>query len=211
MTHGFACPMGGYRVGTSLGLHKAGTVVVSIALAFLFGCALTMRGVLRAGLSWRAAVGIALAADTVSIAVMELIDNTAMLAIPGAMGAGVTSGLFWGSLVAALAVAFVVTTPVNRWLISRGKGNAVVRHLHHQIAARRATPIVEIWAGLAELSVRCCHSERGNGRRACGVKSATVARGGAVERGEKVLAEGDRAPEATEVRYLVDSEVRGFQ
>lgn len=121
----------GMVIGTSLGLHNAGTVVLSIALAFVFGYALTMRGVLRAGVSWRAAVGIALAADTVSIAVMEIIDNTAMLAIPGAMDAGVTSGLFWGSLVAALALAFVVTTPVNRWLISRGKGHAVVHHLHH--------------------------------------------------------------------------------
>ncbi|WP_244630829.1 MULTISPECIES: DUF4396 domain-containing protein [unclassified Microbacterium] len=83
-----------HGVGTSLGLHKAGNVVTSIALAFLFGYALTMRGLLRAGLSWRAAVGIALAADTVSIAVMEPIDNTAMLAIPGAMGAGIASGLF---------------------------------------------------------------------------------------------------------------------
>ncbi|PPF31185.1 DUF4396 domain-containing protein [Rathayibacter sp. AY1A3] len=121
----------GMVIGTSLGLHNAGTVVLSIALAFVFGYALTMRGVLRAGVSWRAAVGIALAADTVSIAVMEIIDNTAMLAVPGAMDAGVTSGLFWGSLIAALTLAFVVTTPVNRWLISRGKGHAVVHHLHH--------------------------------------------------------------------------------
>jgi hypothetical protein len=121
----------GMVIGTGLGLHSAGTVVLSITLAFLFGYALTMRGVLRAGVSWRAALGIALAADTVSIAVMEVIDNTAMLAIPGAMDAGLASGLFWGSLVAALALAFVVTTPVNRWLISRGKGHAVVHHLHH--------------------------------------------------------------------------------
>ena len=121
----------GMVVGTGLGLHNAGTVVLSIALAFVFGYALTMRGVRRAGLPWRAAVGIALAADSVSIAVMEVIDNTAMLAVPGAMDAGVTSGLFWGSLIAALTLAFVVTTPVNRWLISRGKGHAVVHHLHH--------------------------------------------------------------------------------
>ncbi|MET0354609.1 DUF4396 domain-containing protein [Plantibacter flavus] len=121
----------GMVIGTGLGLHNLGTVVLSIALAFVFGYALTMRGVLRAGLSWRAAIGVALAADTVSIAVMEIIDNTAMLAIPGAMDAGLTSGLFWSSLVAALALAFVVTTPVNRWLISRGKGHAVVHELHH--------------------------------------------------------------------------------
>ncbi|QHC60609.1 DUF4396 domain-containing protein [Rathayibacter sp. VKM Ac-2760] len=121
----------GMVLGTALGLHNLGTVVLSIALAFLFGYALTMRGVLRAGVSWRAAVGIALAADTVSIAVMEVIDNTAMLAIPGAMDAGLATGLFWGSLVGSLALAFVVTTPVNRWLIGRGKGHAVVHRFHH--------------------------------------------------------------------------------
>ena len=121
----------GMVIGTALGLHNLGTVVLSIALAFLFGYALTMRGVLRAGVAWRAAVGIALAADTVSIAVMEVIDNTAMLAIPGAMDAGLASGLFWGSLVGSLALAFVVTTPVNRWLIGRGTGHAVVHRFHH--------------------------------------------------------------------------------
>ncbi|KZX19846.1 DUF4396 domain-containing protein [Rathayibacter tanaceti] len=121
----------GMVIGTGLGLHSLGTVALSIALAFAFGYALTMRGVLRAGVSWRAALGIALAADTVSIAVMEVIDNTAMLAIPGAMDAGITDGLFWGSLVAALALAFVITTPVNRWLISSGRGHAVVHQLHH--------------------------------------------------------------------------------
>jgi len=121
----------GMVIGTSLGLHNLATVLLSVVLAFVFGYALTMRGVLRAGLSWRQAVGVALAADSISIAVMEVIDNTAMLAIPGAMDAGIASGLFWASLVGALAVAFVVTTPVNRWLISRGKGHAVVHQLHH--------------------------------------------------------------------------------
>ncbi|WP_243840010.1 DUF4396 domain-containing protein [Rathayibacter sp. PhB151] len=121
----------GMVLGTALGLHNLGTVVLSLVLAFAFGYALTMRGVLRAGVSWRAAVGIALAADTVSIAVMEVIDNTAMLAIPGAMDAGLATGLFWGSLAGSLALAFVVTTPVNRWLIGRGKGHAVVHRFHH--------------------------------------------------------------------------------
>ncbi|NQX16347.1 DUF4396 domain-containing protein [Rathayibacter sp. VKM Ac-2857] len=121
----------GMVLGTALGLPVLGTVVLSIVLAFVFGYALTMRGVLRAGVSWRAAVGIALAADTVSIAVMEVIDNTAMLSIPGAMDAGLASGLFWGSLAGSLALAFVVTTPVNRWLIGRGKGHAVVHRFHH--------------------------------------------------------------------------------
>src|SRR4051794_30351965 len=121
----------GMVIGTMLGLHNAATVVVAIALAFVFGYGLTMRGVLRAGLGPRAAFGVALAADTVSIAVMELLDNTVVMVIPGAMDAGLTSGLFWGSLAFSLIVAFVLTTPVNRWMISRGKGHAVVHQHHH--------------------------------------------------------------------------------
>jgi uncharacterized protein DUF4396 len=121
----------GMVLGTALGLHNAATVILSIALAFAFGYALTMRGVLRTGLTVRAALGVALAADTVSIAVMELVDNAFILAIPGAMDAGLTSTLFWVTLVASLAVAFVLTTPVNRWMIARGKGHAVVHHHHH--------------------------------------------------------------------------------
>ena len=121
----------GMVVGTALGLHNAATVVLSIALAFVFGYGLTMRGVLRAGLDPRAAFRVALAADTVSIAVMELVDNAFILAVPGALDAGLTDALFWGSLVASLAVAFVVTVPVNRALIARGKGHAVAHAYHH--------------------------------------------------------------------------------
>ena len=120
----------GMVIGTATGLHAAGTVVLSVALAFVFGYALTMRGVLRSGVPFAAALKVALAADTVSIAVMELIDNTVMVGVPGAMDAGLGSALFWLSLAGSLAVAFVVTTPVNRWLIARGKGHAVV-HAHH--------------------------------------------------------------------------------
>ena len=120
----------GMVVGTALGLSALATVVLSIALAFAFGYGLTMRGVLRAGVPWRSALRVALAADTVSIAVMEVVDNATVLVVPGALGAGLASGLFWGSLVAALALAFVVTTPVNRWLMGRGKGHAVV-HAYH--------------------------------------------------------------------------------
>ncbi|MFI2642483.1 DUF4396 domain-containing protein [Streptomyces sp. NPDC018610] len=120
----------GMVVGTAAGLHNAATVVVSIALAFVFGYALTMRGVLRAGLPPRRALKVALAADTVSIAVMELIDNTVMVGVPGAMDAGLSDALFWVSLVLSLALAFVVTTPVDRWMIGRGKGHAVV-HAYH--------------------------------------------------------------------------------
>jgi hypothetical protein len=120
----------GMVIGTSLGLHNAATVVLSIVLAFVFGYGLTMRGVLRAGVAFRQAFGVALAADTVSIAVMELVDNAVILAVPGAMDAGLTSALFWGSLIGSLAVAFVVTTPVNRWMIARGRGHAVVHGMH---------------------------------------------------------------------------------
>src|SRR4051794_19028880 len=118
-------------IGTAAGLHNAATVVLSIALAFVFGYGLTMRGVLRAGVGLRSALRVALAADTVSIAVMELLDNAFMLVVPGAMDAGLTSALFWTSLAASLVVAFLLTTPLNRWMISRGKGHAVMHQYHH--------------------------------------------------------------------------------
>ncbi|WP_033440990.1 DUF4396 domain-containing protein [Saccharothrix sp. NRRL B-16314] len=121
----------GMVIGTAIGLPNWGTVVLAVALAFFFGYALTLRGVLRTGVSFGAAVKVALAADTVSIAVMEIVDNAIMVAVPGAMDAGVSSLLFWGALAFSLAVAFVLTVPVNRWLISRGKGHAVVHHAHH--------------------------------------------------------------------------------
>ena len=117
-------------IGTSLGLHDSATVALAVTLAFGFGYALTMRGVLRAGLPFRQALRVALAADTISIAVMEIVDNAIMLSVPGAMESGISSVLFWASLAFALAVAFLLTTPVNRWLMSRGKGHAVV-HAYH--------------------------------------------------------------------------------
>jgi Domain of unknown function (DUF4396) len=120
----------GMVIGTALGLHNAATVVLAVTLAFFFGYALTMRGVLRAGLPFRQALKVALAADTVSIAVMEIVDNGIMIGVPGAMDAGLASALFWGALAFSLAVAFVVTLPVNRWMIGRGLGHAVV-HRHH--------------------------------------------------------------------------------
>ena len=120
----------GMVIGTALGWSDLQTVALAVALAFFFGYALTIRPVLRSGLSLRAAVPVALAADTLSITVMEVVDNGVMLAVPGAMEAGLSSGLFWGSLAFALAVAFVVTVPVNRWLLARGRGHAVV-HQHH--------------------------------------------------------------------------------
>lgn len=120
----------GMVIGTATGLHNTGTIILSIVLAFIFGYALTMRGVIRSGLSFSAAFKVALAADTVSIAVMEIIDNAVIVAVPGAMDAQLNDWLFWGSLAISLVIAFFVTTPVNRSMISRGLGHAVV-HGHH--------------------------------------------------------------------------------
>lgn len=121
----------GMVIGTSLGWHNGATVALSVTLAFLFGYSLTITPVLRAGLALRTAVGVALAADTVSILVMEIMDNAVMLAVPGAMESGIASWLFWSALAFSFAVAFVVTVPVNRWLIARGRGHAVVHAYHH--------------------------------------------------------------------------------
>jgi hypothetical protein len=120
----------GMVIGTAAALSNGVTVVLSVALAFVFGYALTMRGVLRSGAGLRTAVRVALAADTVSIAVMELVDNGVIVLVPGAMDAGLASVLFWATLVLSLAIAFVVTTPVNRFMISRGRGHAVA-HAYH--------------------------------------------------------------------------------
>jgi hypothetical protein len=121
----------GMIIGTALGWTDLQTVALAVGLAFLFGYAFTIGPVMRSGLTLRAAVPVALAADTISITVMEIVDNAIMLGVPGAMDAGLTSPLFWGALAFALLVAFVVTVPVNRWLISKGKGHAVV-HQYHQ-------------------------------------------------------------------------------
>lgn len=120
----------GMVIGTAAGWPDGATVALAVTLAFAFGYALTMRGVLRAGVPFRQALRVALAADTVSIAVMELVDNGVMLTVPGAMEAGIGGALFWLALAGSLAVAFVVTLPVNRWLIARGRGHAVVHALH---------------------------------------------------------------------------------
>jgi Domain of unknown function (DUF4396) len=121
----------GMAIGTATGMGNAATVVLSVALAFVFGYALTMRGVLASGVGFTQAIKVALAADTVSIAVMEIVDNAVVVAVPGAMDAGLTSVLFWGSLALSLVAAFLVTTPVNRWMIGRGRGHAVVHHYYH--------------------------------------------------------------------------------
>ena len=120
----------GLAIGTALGWDDLPTIVLAIVLAFVFGYGLTVLPLLRARLALRAALTAAFAADTISITVMEIVDNAIILAVPGAMDAGLSSILFWGSLTFALAVAFVVTFPVNRWLIARGLGHAAV-HGHH--------------------------------------------------------------------------------
>jgi hypothetical protein len=116
----------GMIIGTALGFSDWGTVALAVALAFLFGYGLTSLPLLRAGLALAAVVPIALASDTLSIAVMEIVDNVIILMVPGAMEAGLGDVLFWGTLAVALVIAGVVAMPVNRWLIARGKGHAVV-------------------------------------------------------------------------------------
>ena len=120
----------GLVIGTALGWSTWPTIALAVALAFLFGYSFTLVPLVRSGLALAAAVPIALAADTVSIAVMEIVDNAVVLLVPGAMDAGLDDPLFWGSLALALAAAFLVAFPVNRWLIARGRGHAVA-HAHH--------------------------------------------------------------------------------
>ncbi len=117
-------------IGTALGWHAAGTVVLAIALAFLFGYSLTLYPLLKSGMTAAAALPITFAVDTLSITTMEITDNVIMLIIPGAMDAGLGNPLFWLSLAIALGVAFVAALPVNRWLIQKGRGHALVHHLH---------------------------------------------------------------------------------
>ena len=120
----------GLVIGTVLGWDTLATIALAVVLAFFFGYSLTLLPLLRSGLALTTVLPIAFAADTLSITVMEIVDNLIILIIPGAMEAGLTSLLFWGSLAFALAVAFVAAFPVNRWLISRGKGHAVVHEYH---------------------------------------------------------------------------------
>ncbi len=120
----------GLAIGTAVGLSNGETIALAIVLAFLSGYALTMLPLLKAGMGFRQASKLALAADTASIAIMEAVDNGVMLVIPGAMDAPLSSGLFWGSLAIALGIAGAAAYPVNRWLIARGKGHAVM-HAHH--------------------------------------------------------------------------------
>jgi hypothetical protein len=124
----------GMVLSTWWGWGNSANVVLSVSLAFVFGYALTYTGVRRMGAVHRTAFQAALASDTVSILTMEVVDTAFLLLVPGAMDAGLDSALFWWSLVLALAVAFVAAVPVNRWLIERGKGHAVVHQFHEEHA-----------------------------------------------------------------------------
>jgi hypothetical protein len=120
----------GMALATWWGWGNLASIVLAVVLAFFFGYLLTYTSVRRHGVSHREGVRLALASDTVSITSMEIIDNLLMLVIPGAMMAGLASGLFWLSLAISLAIAFVLTVPVNKWLISRGRGHAAVHEVH---------------------------------------------------------------------------------
>ena len=121
----------GMILATWWGWGNAASIVLSIVLAFFFGYSLTLRPVLRAGVSLRRALPIAFASDTASITVMEIVDNAFILIVPGAISAGLGDSLFWWSLGVSLIIAFAFAVPVNRWLIARGKGHAVVHEYHH--------------------------------------------------------------------------------
>lgn len=121
----------GMVIGTAFNIDNTGMIILSIVLAFVFGYSLTILPVLKAGLSLKKALGIAFASDTVSITSMEVMDNAVVIVIPGALNAGLNTVLFWASLAISLVVAFVITVPVNRWLIKRGKRHAVMHEYHH--------------------------------------------------------------------------------
>ncbi len=139
----------GMAIGTALGFSDLGTIALAVALAFLFGYALTSLPLLRAGFAVAAVIPIALASDTLSIATMEIVDNAIMLLVPGAMESGLGDLLFWGALSFALAVAFVVTVPVNRWLIARGKGHTAL----HETGIHGGPPIKVVAAATIAMGV----------------------------------------------------------
>ena len=120
----------GMVIATALGWGAAPSIAISVILAFLFGYALTLRSLLRSGVEPRRALSLSFASDTISIATMEIVDNAFIVLVPGALAAGLTDSLFWWSLLISLAVAFAVAVPVNRWLIARGRGHAVIHDLH---------------------------------------------------------------------------------
>ena len=155
----------GVVIGTALGFSDLGTIALAVALAFLFGYALTRLPLLRAGFAIGAVIPIAFASDTISIAVMELVDNGILLVIPGAMDAGVGTLLFWGSLSIALVIAGAVALPVNRWLIARGKGHVAVHNtgVHGGPSTRAVATIAAVAAvfGIAVLTAEALGADLG--------------------------------------------------
>jgi uncharacterized protein DUF4396 len=139
----------GMAIGTALGFSNMATIVLAVALAFLFGYTLTSLPLLRAGLALSAVVPVALASDTLSIATMEVVDNVIMVVVPGAMDAGLGDILFWGALSVALVIAGVFAFPVNRWLIARGKGHVAV----HETGIHGGPPIRVVAAAVAVAAV----------------------------------------------------------
>jgi hypothetical protein len=139
----------GMVIGTALGWSNWATIALSVALAFLFGYALTSLPLLRAGLAFATVAPIAFASDTISIAVMEVVDNALMLVIPGALDAGLRDLLFWGSLAVALVLAGAAAFPVNRWLLARGKGHAAV----HETGIHGGPPVRAVAAVAAVAAV----------------------------------------------------------
>ena len=144
----------GLMIGTAAGLSNAATIPLSIALAFFFGYTLSSLPLLRAGLGVGAALSVVLAADTVSILSMEVVDNLVMAVIPGAMNAGLVNVVFWISMAVSLAAAFVAAYPVNRWLLQRGKGHALTHDFHdapEPTGARRLIPAIPTGSLVAAL------------------------------------------------------------
>ncbi len=139
----------GVAIGTAAGWSDLATIALAIALAFLFGYALTSLPLLRAGLALSAVIPIALASDTLSIATMEVVDNAILVAIPGAMEAGLGDVLFWGSLSFALFIAFILTVPLNRWLLARGKGHCAV----HETGIHGGPPTRVVGAAVVFMAV----------------------------------------------------------
>jgi hypothetical protein len=149
----------GMIIGTALGWGNAATIALAVSLAFVFGYSLTMLPLLRAGLALGIALPLAFASDSLSIAVMELADNGIMMAVPGAMDAGLSDPLFWGALGFALLIAFAFAYPVNRYLIARGQGHAVVHAYHghgshgQHGASGKGSPVAFVLIGVAAVAV----------------------------------------------------------
>jgi len=139
----------GMIIGTALGWSDLATIVLAVVLAFVFGYSLTSMPLLRGGLALSAVVPIALASDTLSIAVMEVVDNAIMLVIPGAMEASLDDVLFWGALSVALVIAGFFAYPVNRWLLKRGRGHAAVHETGiHGGPSPRVVGAIAVVAGI---------------------------------------------------------------